>query len=471
MALTYSPPPQNEVFAADLKTGFSQREIKINFTETSTGTVGITMKNSVSNDLINFSLTKSGNNYAGSMALPIGSYEYFFTDSLIPNANPTKYRFSVGYVFVVVSHSFGEANGEQHCTDNRVFIYNDYQARIDADWKNLAKYTGGSYRNPSAIYAAAVAANDPNIYDKHQVGPWSRLGQLLAVRDNMTVAIINCAMGGSSVEMYADEAAGRPFKHGFAVSVQGVPDYNLYNSGFPYFHFENVMKTIAKRNGITAILVQHGENDMQKNPVTLGFLYKTFLDAARNRAEMYGVPVVLSKSSWLLNSQPWVTNQVINENLASIDEALKVTEYSYLGPDLHLIPQSMRGQPNKPTDGHWNPDGAKEAARLWAEHLTKSFLIKIGSGESTLPKSLPIISTQNSTNTMTQNLANNASPKSNRISDVIIGILIVIGVFVVFSLLKFFKIFTKFANKTIVAIAVGIGVVFYAISLLFKTKK
>lgn len=422
MALTYLSPPSNEVYAIDLATELSQREIKINFTETSTGTVGITLKNIATNAIIPVSLTKTGNDYSATMKLPAGNFEYFFTDSLTVNANPTKYNFSVGYVFVIVSHSLGNTNGEQHCTDNRVFIYNDYQAHEDADWKNLAKYTGGSYRNPKTIYDAKVLANVSDLYN-YQVGPWSRLGQLLAVRDSMPVAFINCGMGGSSVEMWADEAANRPFEHGFAGG-----GYNLYNSGFPYIHFENVMKTFVKRNGITAILFQHGENDMFKDPVKLGFLYKTVIDTVRTRAEMYGVPFVISKSAWLLNSSPSTTQDSINQTIQSVDEALKITEYSYLGPDLHLMPQSFRGQPNNANDGHWNPDGSKEAARLWAETLTKAFLQTINNGKSTLPASVAVTKTTNTGNTILPGTAKTIPTPAKTGVQWVVGLLVVVGV-------------------------------------------
>jgi hypothetical protein len=443
--------------------------IVINFAETSTGTVGLILKNLTTNVTIPVILTKNVNNYSVSLSLPKGRYEYYFTDSLVVNNNPIKYHFSVGYVFVIVGHSLASGNGTQHATDDRVYIFDGYQAKIDSDWKNTAKYTGGTYKNPDDIYAAALASNQPDLYDSHQVGPWSRMAQLIAQRDDVTVAIINTAMGGSSVEMWADEAAQRPFKHGFASTVSGVEDYNLYNSGIPYFHFENVLKTFGKKTGVTAVLVQHGENDMLKSPATLGAFYKTFIDTARTALGDARLPFVIAKSAWLVNSAPHFTQDVINNTLASVDEALRITDFTHVGVDTHLLPQTLRGQPNNAGDGHWNPAGSIEVGRMWAERLTANFLLTINNGVSTLvklPEVEPVV-TQPVEPGNSQSTLLNAFAKLNWTAATIISLLIGGTIFA----LRYFKIFRKITNIIIVIGSLIAGVIFLSINYFVNQKR
>lgn len=466
MAVTYLAPPENEVYGVDLIS--KKGKVKIQFANPSTGTVGMYLYDDTAKAEVPVTLAKDGNNYTADLLLPIGNYEYYFTDSAVVNVvTPVPYKFSVGYVFVIASHSLGSSNGEKNTTDDRVFIYNNYQALLDADWKTSAKYTGGSYRNPDDIYASTVATNATaaELYDKHEIGPWSWMAHLIAERDSVNVAIINCSMGGSSVEMWADEAAGRPFLHGFASTVPNVPDYNLYNSGIPYFHFENVLKTFGNRTGITAVLVQHGENDMQKPRLTLANHYKTFIEKARSVSGLAKLPVVIAKSAWLVNSTPETTQSVVDETLAAVDETLKIVNYAHVGPDLHLIPQTMRGQPNKPTDGHWNVEGSKEAGRLWAEKLTLQFLEVINNGVSTLPiippvTPEPLVTPGNTTPTTNTN---------NAINYVSIG-LVAVGAIVLLFLLKFLKVFANLSWKIILGIGVVVGLVFYGISYFFTKK-
>ena len=469
MALTFVTPPPREVYGVDFLT--NKGKVKFEFTETSTGSVGIALENKADSTVIPVTLVKTGNNYTAEVLLPIGKYEYYFTDSMFTNATPTKYQFSVGYVFVIVGHSLASSNGVQHATDDRVFIYNNYQAIVDSDWKTVAKYKGGAYRNPDDIYAAAVAANATDLYDTYQVGPWSYMAQLIAQRDNVDVAIINTAMGGSSLEMWADEAAQRPFKHGFSSTVQGVDDYNLYNSGIPYSHFENVMKVIGNRTGVTAVLIQHGENDMGKDSKMLGLFYKTFIDKMRLVSGLAGVPIVIAKSAWLLNSTFSATQSAIDSTLASVDEAVATINYSHVGPDTHLIPQSLRGQPNSPSDGHWNPEGSKEVGRLWSEKLTKEFLKKINNGISTIKPVTdtgvtpvvtdPTITTNNPTT------GNTTNGFFKNFDLVLFGIVTVLGIGVML-LLKSLKVFAKIGIVAMVGIALVLGAVVSSIKSLSK---
>ncbi|PWK27038.1 hypothetical protein LV89_01850 [Arcicella aurantiaca] len=470
MALTYNTPPANEVYAMD-SNGMGHIEIK--FTETTTGTASVVLKNTETNAVIPVTLTKNGNNYTANLTLPKGLYEYYFVDSLVTNNTPTKYNLGVGYVFVIVGHSLASSNGEQHATDSRVRIYNNYQAHVDADWKTLAKYSGGTYRKATDIYAAAaaVAGNVSNLYDGFQVGPWSKMADLIATRDNCPVAIINTAMGGSSVKMWADEAAQRPFVHGFAASIAGVEDYNLYNSGIPYFHFENVLKTFGKRTGVSAVLVQHGENDDASDSVKMNELignYKTIIDTARNNSGLFRMPFVIAKSAWLTESAISIQNK-----LQAIDSVTATNDFTHFGIDTHTLPQTLRGQPNNAGDGHWNPAGSQEVGRMWAERLTANFLLTINNGVSTLkvkpPEGEPIteppeevVETGNSNTTTMAILAKLNWTAAAIIAAVVGGI---------FFGLRYFKVFKKITNAIIFIGSLIVGFTYLTINYFVNQKR
>lgn len=467
MALTYIVPPANEVYAMDLQ---GNGHINIDFVETSTGTVGMILIDKKSNANISVTLSKVGTAYNANLVLPKGEYKYAFTDSLVTNGTPTYYHFEVGYVFVIVGHSLASSNGEQLATDDRVRIYTDYQARVQSIWKDITKYSSGSYRNPDDIYNAAVSANDIALYDHYQVGPWSRMAQLMAVRDDVNVAIINTAMGGSSAEMWADEAMERPFKHSFGSTVSGVEDFNLYNSGIPFFHLLNVLKTIGKRTGVTAVIIQHGENDMGKSPSRLGRFYQEIINKAREGSGMTKLPFVLAKSAWLLNSFEGATQANIDNTLAAVDEAIKTTDFTFFGIDTHLIPQSLRGQPNNAGDGHWNPDGSKEVGRLWAEKLTPAFLTQINTGVSTLTVTLPGATTISPGNSQVP--AVTVASALSKLNWVASGIIVAVLAGLLFLLKMFTKIplFRKLSNIVLIVLSIGLGGIYLGINY-FTNKK
>ena len=452
MALTFVPHPANEVYAMDSN---GNGHITITFTETSTGTVGMVLINTKSGVTIPVTLTRVGNLYTATLTLPKGDYKYNFTDSAKIDVLPNYYFFSVGLVFVIVGHSLASQNGEQHATDHRVRIYSNYQAFQESSWKDVQKYSGGSYRNPDDIYNEAVANKSGDLYDKYQVGPWSRMAQLIAIRDDVTVAIINTAMGGSSVQMWADEAMARPFTHGFASPDPNNPTYNLYNSGIPFFHLQNVLNVFGKNNGVTAVLVQHGENDMDKTPSVLGKFYQEFINKAREGSGMTKLPFVIAKSAWLLNSYPKATQLNIDNTLASVDEALKITDYSYLGIDTHLLPQNFRGQPNLPADGHWNPEGSKEVGRMWAEKLVPTFLAEINKNSSTFVKPVPVVEKD----LIAPKEPATLSDKIKSLNWVAMGIIMAVVGGVLFLLKFLFRlpVFRRIANVILVLFSIGLG--------------
>lgn len=464
MAFTYVAPPDNLIY--DLRS-----KITIEFTDTTEGTVSIVLSDlGDKNKTFEVPLEKNGNNYKAVLSLPKGRYEYYFTNSSVTNVTtPSNYRFRVGYVFVIVGHSLASDNGEKWCADNRVAIVDGYQAKVDSDWKNEAKYVGQSYVTPSSIWATKSALPVADQYP-YTIGPWSRMAELIATRDDIDVAIVNTAMGGSSVQMWADEAVARPFLHGFASPDPNVPTYNLYNSGIPYFHFQNVLKHIVKNTGVTAVLVQHGENDMLKDPLVVGTFYKELIEKARNDSGMTGLPFVIAKSAWLEGSQPQITAVEVNKTLASVDEALRITNFTYLGPDTHAFPQSLRGQPNKADDGHWNPDGSKEAGRLWSEVLTSAFIETINNGISTLKHHTNDPVDLGNSGRIVEPPA--PQPVSFGLSNYVTAVTVALGAFLFFSFLKLFKLLglKKVATITIGFFAILIGGVYLAYDYFFKSK-
>ena len=161
----------------------------------------------------------------------------------------------------------------------------------------------------------------------------------------------------------------RPFNHGFGAKVPGVEDQNLYNSGIPYFHLQNVLKHIVSSTGVSAVLVLHGENDMNTDSVTLAKYYQEVIETARKASNMPELPFVLAKSAWLLNLEKGHTQEKINKVLGAVDLVLKDVPNTYSGPVTNLLNMTFRVP-----DEHWNSDGGKEVARLWSLILTKAFL-------------------------------------------------------------------------------------------------
>jgi hypothetical protein len=181
-----------------------------------------------------------------------------------------------------------------------------------------------------------------------------------------------------------------------------------------------------------------------------------------------GLPVVIAKSAWLLDED--TTQKSIDDTLASVDEALKIINYSHVGPDTHLIPQSLRGQPNNPEDEHFNPDGAKEVARMWADLLTETFIERINNGLSTITPEKgiddeePILGNGTGTGVTTFSFG---------ISNYITAASIAVGAFLIFLGLKLFKF--KFIRKVGTGLLIVLGLLSGAVYLTYdyfvKSKK
>lgn len=379
--LTYAQPPQNIVYNAD-EAGLGHLTIKF----TATGkNVKFDLLNTKTNVKIPVTLPTEKTEFVVKLDLPKGEYKYTISkeaDPLISNFQSPDIvtSFSVGKVIAIVGHSLATSNGEKWVTDTRVRIVEDYEAKIEGKWRDETKYKGQRYRTCPEIWADGQLLPAGERVGM-ETGIWAIVAQKIAEQEDCTVAIINTAMGGSSVKMWADEAMNRPFNHGFGATVSGVDDQNLYNSGIPYFHLENVLKYIVNTTGISAVFVQHGENDMSTDSVTLAKYYREVITTARTASKMPNLPFVLAKSAWLLNESKGDTQAKINAVLGSVDIVLKDVPNTFLGPDTHLIAQSFRGL-NGGDDGHFNADGGKEVARLWTAVLTKAFIQSLEKAQS-----------------------------------------------------------------------------------------
>jgi Carbohydrate esterase, sialic acid-specific acetylesterase len=459
---TPNTPPANEVYAMDYE---GKGHINIAYTSPNAGVVKVVLVNLKTPTVqIPVELTKSGNDYSAQLHLPKGEYEYYFTDTSVTNITQTKYNFSVGLVFVIAGHSLGSSNGEKWGTSNKVRLVEGYEA-LTANppaWRDETKYKGQTYFTAKEIYTQKLALPNANDYDLG-IGAWTTMAEKIALRDDVTVAIINCAMGGSSVEMWADEAMSRPFVHGFGSPDPNNPTTNLYNSGIPYFHFENVLKHIGKRTGVTAVLVQHGENDMQKPKAKLAGFYKEFIEKARTASGLTKVPFVLAKSAWLLGGN--TTQAAIDETLASVDEAIKITPQTFVGIDTHLLAQSFRGQPNNPNDGHWNQEGSKEVGKMWADKLTPAFLQEIN-----LASKSPVAPTTPVSPLPIEIVAQTVEKVQY---DNVLGIAIALGTMVLMFFIREKKKTGFFRKLSLLGIGViGLGTaIFYHVINYFKNKK
>lgn len=366
--ITFNQPPQNTVYNSNYA-GIGK--FAVEFTATGKN-VKFVLVNTKTNLSIPVNLPTNGTDFVVKLDLPKGEYKYTITEDPDPYLSnvqaplPIEVLFSVGKVFVVVGHSMANNNGEKWVTDTRVKIVEDYEAKIEGKWREETKYKGQRYRNCQEIWNDKKNTPSASEYEK---GIWAILAQKIAEQEDCNVAIINTAMGGSSVKMWADEAMNRPFNHGFGAKVPGVEDQNLYNSGIPYFHLQNVLKHIVSSTGVSAVLVLHGENDMNTDSVTLAKYYQEVIETARKASNMPELPFVLAKSAWLLNLERGHTQEKINKVLGAVDLVLKDVPNTYLGPVTNLLNMTFRVP-----DEHWNSDGGKEVARLWSLILTKAFL-------------------------------------------------------------------------------------------------
>ena len=366
--INFMLPPQHTVYDSN-HAGIGKFAVKF----TATGkNVKFVLMNTRTNINIPVELPSNTTDFVVKLDLPKGEYKYTITedpDPLVSNfqtPQPIEIFFSVGKVFVIMSHSMGNCNGEKWVTDPRVKIVEDYDAKKEGKWRDETKYKNQRYRTCPEIWNDYK--NTP-LASEYEKGIWAILAQKIAEQEDCNVAVINTAMGGSSVKMWADEAMNRPFDHGFGSTVPGVADQNLYNSGIPYFHLENVLKHIVSNTGVSAVLVLHGENDMDTDSVTLAKYYQEVIETARKASNMPELPFVLGKSAWLLNLDKGHTQEKINQVLGAVDLVLKNVPNTHLGPVTNLLDMTFRVP-----DEHWNADGGKEVARLWSLILTKGFL-------------------------------------------------------------------------------------------------
>lgn len=369
--ITYTQPPQNVVYAMD-KNGIGH--IKIAFKATGKD-VKLELNNLTTKEKIPVVLkVENATDYSAQLDLPKGDYQYIISEipleqSLVP-IPPIEINFSVGRVLVVMGHSLANCNGEKWVTDKRVRIVENYDAKTQLKFRDEALYKNQQYRTCQEIWEEKKSLPEGERRE-YEIGIWGILAEKIAQRDECSVAIVNVAMGGSSVKMWADEAMSRPFNHGFGAADPNVPDQTLYNSGIPYFHLHNVLKHIVNSTGVTSVLCMHGENDMSTDTQTLAKYYTEVITSART--VIPDLPFVLGKSAWLVNSAKGVTQANIDNVLAAVDETVKANKNVFVGADSHLLPMSYRGL-NNADDEHFNSDGGKEVARLWSLVLTNDFL-------------------------------------------------------------------------------------------------
>lgn len=372
--ITHTPPPQHTVYNSNGQ-GISQFAVNFKATGKNPKFVLINTKTEV---VIPVVLPDNTTDFVVKLDLPKGEYKYTISEdetvvagsgANLQPPTPLEVFFSVGKVVVIMGHSMAANNGERWVTDTRVRIVEDYEAKLQGKWRDETKYIGQRYRTCPEIWEENKNTTRAKEYE---IGIWAILAQRIVEQENCNVAIVNTSMGGSSVKMWADEAMNRPFNHGFGATVQGVEDQNLYNSGIPYFHLENVLKHIVNTTGVSCVLVQHGENDMSTDSKTLAKYYQEVIETARKASNLPELPFVLAKSAWLLNLDKGHTQSMIDNVLGAIDVVLKDVPNTYLGPVTNLTPMSLR-QLNSVDDEHWNSEGGKEVARLWSLVLTKAF--------------------------------------------------------------------------------------------------
>jgi len=194
-----------------------------------------------------------GSKFSGSFILKGGGY---YPQVVIENGNEVLedtlmlWNFKVGEIFGVIGHSLAEGQNPYNI-DN-----------YDKQWCEVIKWD----------------ENGKNAF-------WGKLGDILKTRLNVPIMIYNTGIGGSTSLQWGNSAWGLPFE-------SPIFDWKLR---YPYQFFENRILNDFPKTGLRAILVMHGENDINLTEDEIVEGTKLYMKKTRDLLNMQDLTFFVSK--------------------------------------------------------------------------------------------------------------------------------------------------------------------------------
>jgi len=246
-------------------------------------------------------------------------------------------RVGIGEVFLVAGQSNAEGQltypgAEIGTTEDRVSCIDFVEYVFDENllpfkFSQLGNFTKLGPYNPVPWY-------------------WARLGEKLCKKLNVPVLFYGNALGGSSVEWWAQSANG--------VDLRQQHPLFIKVAGMPYRGMQGSLQHYASRTGIRAVLWHQGESDVNMPSQDYFKFLKTIIEKSRKDVEHDNLTWVVARVG-NVSGQNQVASQVPNV---------------YQGPNTD---ESIPDIPQFRYIGHFANEGLNLAASIWFESLNDAF--------------------------------------------------------------------------------------------------
>lgn len=266
-------------------------------------------------------------------------------------ASTTVSRVGVGEVFGITGHSNAQGghSPSQPCADERVVSIN--KNFTDGIWINQPDWTYSSINSATNCIAP--------------FGPvpwcWGPMGDTLATNLNVPILFYSAAFGGTSSQHWSLSASAQPFDHGFV----------RWDWQMPYTNLQTIVKTMAKRTGIRAILVLHGENDYNFTQQETVDFQTNYFWHARYESGMTNLAFVLGHSLGEHNFSRTQNDANADKDYLAQNQIISNVPYCFHGPELW----QKDGDASQFIGDflHYSTTGQVTFGQMWAGSITPSF--------------------------------------------------------------------------------------------------
>jgi hypothetical protein len=267
-------------------------------------------------------------------------------------ASTTVSRVGVGEVFGVTGHSNAQGGHSPSvaCADERVISIN--KTFTDGIWVTQSNWNYSSINTSSN----AIAPFGPAPWC------WGPMGDALVTNLNVPVLFYSAAFGGTSSEHWSKAANAEHFEHSFV----------RWDWQMPYTNLQTIVKTMAKRTGIRAILVLHGENDSAFNQQQTVDNQTNYFWHARYESGMTNLAFILGHSLGSHNIARTQNEVDNNKDYLAQNQMISTVPHVYHGPQIW---QKDGDASQFHADFlHYSTLGTVTFGQMWAGSITPSFL-------------------------------------------------------------------------------------------------
>lgn len=243
-------------------------------------------------------------------------------DNVLITDSTIQKTFNVGEVFALIGHSLAEGQVPYFLDD------------FDKKWCEIIKWDFPGSNNAF----------------------WGRFADKLKGRLKVPIKIYNTANGGSTSEYYAKSAYALEFQ-------SSIYDWRKKE---PYSFFEERLQNDFVKSGLRAVLVMHGENDIQIPEDKIVEYTRMYIGRTRELLQNPSLTFVISKC----NTGGTSANEL--KVKAAQKRMLTEIENTYLGANLEKI----TGAGYRWDGTHFNFAGLEEAANQWDIALNADFFTK-----------------------------------------------------------------------------------------------